>query len=100
MKRETRLMRRRTELMFQVVTARGIFLSSCPAACRASTSCVHRVFKDVDGRDKPGHDEVPTRSPLRGVRPPRWAGALLHRLDVRVLDDLGPARDLVRHEGA
>src|SRR4051794_1291051 len=52
MKRETRLMRRRTELMFQVVTARGIFLSSCPALCRASTSCVHRVFKDVDGRDK------------------------------------------------
>ena len=28
--------------------------SSCPALCRASTS--YQVAKDVDGRDKPGHD--------------------------------------------
>ncbi len=29
--------------------------SSCPALCRASTS-LHQDKKDVDGRDKPGHD--------------------------------------------
>jgi len=31
--------------------------SSCPALCRASTSWLHSSKKDVDGRDKPGHDE-------------------------------------------
>src|SRR5271167_4834506 len=31
--------------------------SSCPALCRASTSCSTYVKKDVDGRDKPGHDK-------------------------------------------
>ena len=30
--------------------------SSCPALCRASTSLLHFSRKDVDGRDKPGHD--------------------------------------------
>src|SRR4051812_18985846 len=30
--------------------------SSCPALCRASTSYFLRRCKDVDGRDKPGHD--------------------------------------------
>jgi hypothetical protein len=30
--------------------------SSCPALCRASTSSLHLSKKDVDGRDKPGHD--------------------------------------------
>jgi hypothetical protein len=30
-------------------------VSSCPALCRASTSCLPRP-KDVDGRVKPGHD--------------------------------------------
>jgi hypothetical protein len=30
--------------------------SSCPALCRASTSSSFNK-KDVDGRDKPGHDE-------------------------------------------
>src|SRR5712691_4478567 len=42
-----------------VVEQQGIwtFSSSCPASCRASTpSC--RNIKDVDGRDKPGHDET------------------------------------------
>ena len=29
--------------------------SSCPALCRASTPLQQQ--KDVDGRDKPGHDE-------------------------------------------
>src|SRR5579862_312237 len=29
---------------------------SCPALCRASTSCFEPNAKDVDGRDKPGHD--------------------------------------------
>ncbi len=30
--------------------------SSCPALCRASTSYGRHRIKDVDGRDKPGHD--------------------------------------------
>ncbi len=30
--------------------------SSCPASCRASTSYFSGAGKDVDGRDKPGHD--------------------------------------------
>jgi hypothetical protein len=33
-------------------------LSSCPALCRAPTSFF--CAKDVDGRDKPGHDDVMT----------------------------------------
>ncbi len=32
-------------------------LSSCPGLSRASTSWLHVSKKDVDGRDKPGHDE-------------------------------------------
>ncbi len=32
-------------------------LSSCPALCRASTSWMSVHRKDVDGRDKPGHDD-------------------------------------------
>src|SRR5207244_1694507 len=31
---------------------------SCPALCRASTSYFSRRIKDVDGRDRPGHDDV------------------------------------------
>ena len=31
---------------------------SCPALCRASTSYFANGKKDVDGRDKPGHDGV------------------------------------------
>jgi hypothetical protein len=31
--------------------------SSCPALCRASTSYLPLSKKDVDGRDKSGHDE-------------------------------------------
>ena len=32
--------------------------TSCPALCRASTSSLENVSEqDVDGRDKPGHDE-------------------------------------------
>src|ERR1043165_8467375 len=31
--------------------------ASCPALCRASTSCLPSFTKDVDGRDKPGHDD-------------------------------------------
>jgi precorrin-3B synthase len=31
-------------------------LSSCPASCRASRSYEREKAKDVDGRDKPGHD--------------------------------------------
>jgi hypothetical protein len=34
-----------------------LVIPSCPASCRASTSCLLRsAKKDVDGRDKPGHD--------------------------------------------
>src|SRR5580704_4008503 len=32
--------------------------SSCPASCRASTSFLASRKQDVDGRDKPGHDEI------------------------------------------
>jgi 4-carboxymuconolactone decarboxylase len=35
---------------------------SCPALCRASTSL---VAEDVDGRDKPGHDERGSERPAR-----------------------------------
>ena len=38
---------------------------SCPALCRASTSCFSRAKKDVDGRVKPGHDEEPYSAALR-----------------------------------
>ncbi|HEY0800652.1 MAG TPA: hypothetical protein VGD54_07400, partial [Steroidobacteraceae bacterium] len=31
--------------------------SSCPGLSRASTFLLHPSKKDVDGRDKPGHDE-------------------------------------------
>jgi hypothetical protein len=33
------------------------FASSCPALCRASTTFINSVQQDVDGRDKPGHDD-------------------------------------------
>jgi hypothetical protein len=33
-----------------------IFPSSCPRVSRASTSFLRVRQKDVDGRDKPGHD--------------------------------------------
>src|SRR5262245_10765671 len=34
-----------------------IHSTSCPALCRASTPCFLEQKEDVDGRDKPGHDE-------------------------------------------
>jgi hypothetical protein len=34
------------------------FSSSCPGLSRASTYFVAARLKDMDGRDKPGHDEV------------------------------------------
>ena len=34
--------------------------TSCPASCRASTSFFPVGKEDVDGRDKPGHDDVVT----------------------------------------
>jgi precorrin-3B synthase len=40
-------------------------LSSCPALCRASAP--YDDAKDVDGRDKPGHDAVGTRSEALGL---------------------------------
>jgi hypothetical protein len=33
------------------------FAPSCPALCRASTTFLNSVTQDVDGRDKPGHDD-------------------------------------------
>ena len=36
---------------------RKAFQPSCPALCRASTSLQPCSKEDVDGRDKPGHDE-------------------------------------------
>jgi len=35
--------------------------SSCPALCRASTTSLVCDHKDVDGRDKRGHDDGPFR---------------------------------------
>jgi hypothetical protein len=35
----------------------GLLSSSCPGLSRASTSNGGGSKKDVDGRDKPGHDE-------------------------------------------
>src|SRR5205823_248027 len=40
----------------RLIPKRGLFDSSCPRVSRASTSCFISVTKDVDGRDKPGHD--------------------------------------------
>jgi len=42
--------------------------SSCPALCRASTSSVLSFKKDVDGRDKPGHDESGNSSAYDSMR--------------------------------
>jgi acyl dehydratase len=36
----------------------ALFSPSWPGLSRPSTSFVPRCFKDVDGRDKPGHDEL------------------------------------------
>jgi uncharacterized phage protein (TIGR02216 family) len=38
-----------------------LITSSCPASCRASTSCLATKTKNLDGRDKPGHDELTSR---------------------------------------
>jgi hypothetical protein len=46
---------------------RGTFYSSCPGLSRASTRFWLLGCKDVDGRDRPGHDE-------RWDHPPRTGG--------------------------
>ena len=51
-----RTRRGNAEVRLQFVLAAVSTSSSCPASCRASTSWSPRK-KDVDGRDKPGHDE-------------------------------------------
>src|SRR3954465_9591169 len=104
MKRATRSMRNRTELMFQVVSVRGIFgellrpytgrksgvaripvILRCPRVARAS-------------KDSPRPDAAALRgSPQARLAPP--GDGLLRHLDVRVLDHLGPAGDLVGHKG-
>src|SRR5581483_10787576 len=53
--------------------------SSCPALCGASTSWFPRRRKDVDDRDKPGHDETETSSP----------GATLSRKSCRLMRSMG-----------
>src|SRR5438105_880560 len=42
----------------RLIPTAGMFDSSCPALCRASMSFCCCNVKDVDGRDKPGHDGV------------------------------------------
>ena len=50
--------------------------TSCPALCWASTPYFVRQFKDVDGRDEPGHDSV-DRSRFAAVGIIRLATPLL-----------------------
>src|SRR5207302_2332581 len=40
-----------------LIPIRAMFDSSCPRLSRASTSRMTNGIKDMDGRDKPGHDE-------------------------------------------
>ncbi|MGF6311618.1 hypothetical protein ABIB82_005719 [Bradyrhizobium sp. i1.8.4] len=47
--------------------------SSCPALCRASTALFPRK-KDVDGRDKPGHDGAERPVDAKSDCPPPQAG--------------------------
>src|SRR5512140_1726897 len=43
-----------------IVEFPSLSLPSCPASCRASTSSLSLHQSDVDGRDKPGHDALPS----------------------------------------
>src|SRR5437588_11171640 len=53
-----------------VIPIRAMFDSSCPRLSRASTSRVTNGIKDMDGRDKPGHDEGEASSVIKvGIRP-------------------------------
>jgi hypothetical protein len=45
-------------LSFRGASKASAHSSSCPALCRASTSLLQTSKKDVDGRVKPGHDEL------------------------------------------
>ena len=57
--------RRHSHLVFTYIAQQSLATyPSCPALCRASTSLSERV-KDVDGRDKPGHDETENSSRRR-----------------------------------
>ncbi len=59
------------------------FSSSCPALCRASTpSC--RNLKDVDGRDKPGHDAIKERLTMIGIGMVRMEVIMVVMLIVRM----------------
>ena len=51
------------------------FRSSCPGLSRASTPLFAAIVKDVDGRDKPGHDEF--GSPRHAARMRLTSGQLL-----------------------
>jgi hypothetical protein len=41
-----------------------MYSPSCPALCRASTAFFSLNKQDVDGRDKPGHDDLDESWPL------------------------------------
>src|SRR5437016_3622364 len=43
-----------------------MFDSSCPRLSRASTSRMMNRIKDMDGRDKPGHDEGEASNIIEG----------------------------------
>src|SRR6185503_13731074 len=77
---------------------------SCPASCRASTFSRSRKLQNVDGRDKPGHDERVSTNKTAPEGPgaaQRFAedlfqalGGFLNEAEIGVLLDV----DLLFHE--
>src|SRR5438874_4063209 len=49
-----------------LIPIRAMFDSSCPRLSRASTSRMMNRIKDMDGRDKPGHDEGEASNIIEG----------------------------------
>src|SRR5712691_11624461 len=54
----------RTRMSLRLAISSSASVPSCPALCRASTSSFVAHVKDVDGRDKPGHDDQQSREGL------------------------------------
>src|SRR5437899_5547854 len=77
-------------------------MSSCPALCRASTSCSSfHGAKDVDGRDKPGHDggSYPMIKSFRTLDDVDVKGKrVLLRVDLNVPMENGRVSDATRLE--
>src|SRR5262245_57784940 len=48
--------------VWEVLSPTVCLSRSCPALCRASTSLYTSDIEDVDGRDKPSHDDACLRS--------------------------------------